>query len=278
MSSDFDQATAVSEIAADVFEWVVPDGWQQGRGAWGGLPIGALIKCVIADQSGGGFGAELNDDQRLVRSLNCQIYAPVLVGAQRVTTALIHRGSAMSTWSATVTDETGAPTAQLTAITGLDRELVDPPPVSSWSTIMAPQLPHWEQLPVLVLPDFAPPFSAHIEQRLVEGIPLSNGAARALGWVRFPHQLAWSVEQVFAIADAWWPTVLAPLQQMRPMATVNFAAHLIADPATIAPAEPLIFESYLLGSSGGFMSETRRLWTQDGLLVLENLQSIALIR
>ena len=62
------------------------------------------------------------------------------------------------------------------------------------------------------------------------------------------------------------------------MATVNFAAHLIADPATIAPAEPLIFESYLLGSSGGFMSETRRLWTQDGLLVLENLQSIALIR
>ena len=131
---------------------------------------------------------------------------------------------------------------------------------------------------MLVLPDFAPPFSAHIEQRLVEGIPLSNGAARALGWVRFPHQLAWSVEQVFAIADAWWPTVLAPLQQMRPMATVNFAAHLIADPATIAPAEPLIFESYLLGSSGGFMSETRRLWTQDGLLVLENLQSIALIR
>ena len=89
MSSDFDQATAVSEIAADVFEWVVPDGWQQGRGAWGGLPIGALIKCVIAAQSGGGFGAELNDDQRLVRSLNCQIYAPVLVGAQRVTTALI---------------------------------------------------------------------------------------------------------------------------------------------------------------------------------------------
>ena len=91
MSSDFDQATAVSEIAADVFEWVVPDGWQQGRGAWGGLPIGALIKCVIAAQSGGGFGAELNDDQRLVRSLNCQIYAPVLVGAQRVTTAGQHR-------------------------------------------------------------------------------------------------------------------------------------------------------------------------------------------
>ena len=274
MSTDFDQVTALSEIAEGVFEWVVPDGWQQGRGAWGGLLVGALIRSVIAAQD----SDCLDDGQRLVRSVNCQIYAPVLVGVQKITTALIRRGSAMSTWSATVTDESGAPTAQVTAITGLDRGLADQPPVSTWSTITAPQLPHWEQVPVLVLPDFGPPFSRHIEQRLVEGVPMSKGPARALGWVRFPQQRHWSVPQVFGIVDAWWPTVLVPMQQMRPLATVNFAAHLLTDPATIPVSEPLIFESFLLGATAGFTSETRRLWTRDGVLVLENLQSIALIR
>lgn len=35
MSTDFDQAVAIFEIADGVFEWEVPDGWQQSRGAWG---------------------------------------------------------------------------------------------------------------------------------------------------------------------------------------------------------------------------------------------------
>ena len=64
---------------------------------------------------------------------------------------------------------------------------------------------------------------------------------------------------------------------MRPMATVNFAAHLLVNPELLPAEQPLIFESFLLGADAGFISETRRLWTSDGILVLENLQSIALI-
>ncbi|CAB4712567.1 unannotated protein [freshwater metagenome] len=62
------------------------------------------------------------------------------------------------------------------------------------------------------------------------------------------------------------------------MATVNFSAHLLTDPASLTAEQPLVFESFLLGADAGFTSETRRLWTGDGRLVLENLQSIALIQ
>ncbi|CAB4744133.1 unannotated protein [freshwater metagenome] len=269
MSADFDQATAISELGDGVFEWVVPDGWQQGRGAWGGLPIGAMVRSVVMAQA---------DAERLIRSISCQIYAPVLVGSVTITTRLIRRGSAMSTWSASVADESGAMCAQVIAITGVARQLVDPPPYATWSTIVAPKVPDWSQVPVLVLPDFAPPFSRHIEQRLIEGVPMGGGPARALGWVRFPHQRRWSAEQIFALVDAWWPTVLVPMTGMRPMATVNFSAHLLTDPASLTAEQPLVFESFLLGADAGFTSETRRLWTGDGRLVLENLQSIALIQ
>ena len=278
MSTDFEHAIAVSEVADGIYRWVVPDGWQQGRGAWGGLPVGALIGSIRAAQDAAGSGHGSEHSPRLVWSVNCQIYAPVLVGVQQITVNLIRRGSAMSTWSATVIDESGAPSAQITALTGVARELTDPPPISTWSTITVPKVPHWSKIPVLSLPDFAPAFSKHIEQRLIEGIAMSGGAARALGWVQFPDQHSWSPEQVYSIVDAWWPTVLAPMTKMRPLATVNFAAHLLMDPATMPAGEPLIFESFLLGAKDGFLSETRRLWTGDGQLVLENLQSIALIR
>jgi hypothetical protein len=269
VSADFDQATAISELGDGVFEWVVPDGWQQGRGAWGGLPIGAMVRSVAMAQG---------DAERLIRSISCQIYAPVLCGSVTITTHLIRRGSAMSTWSASVADESGALCAQVVAITGVARQLVDPPPYATWSTITAPKVPDWSQVPAIVLPDFAPPFSRHIEQRLIEGVPMGGGPARALGWVRFPHQHRWSAEQVFAVVDAWWPTVLVPMTEMRPMATVNFTAHLLMNPESLPAEQPLIFESSLLGADAGFTSETRRLWTGDGRLVLENLQSIALIQ
>ena len=40
MTSDLAQASAVEALGAGRFHGVVPDGWQQGRGAFGGLALG----------------------------------------------------------------------------------------------------------------------------------------------------------------------------------------------------------------------------------------------
>ena len=267
--SDVESALSLAVTESGTFVWEVPDGWQQGRGAWGGLSIGALVRAILAAQS---------DAKRAIRSISCQIFAPVEVGTHSIVASLDRRGSAMSTWSAKLIGSSGEACVQMTAITGVERILDGLVGSHNWPIVSAPTIPPWQGIPVLRLPDFAPAFSHHIEQRLVEGIPLSGAPAKALGWVRFPGQGHWSGEQLLAIVDAWWPTVLAPLPAMRPMATVNFAAHLLVDPTSIPVGEPLIFESFMTGLHDGFVSETRRLWTADGRLAVENLQSIALIR
>jgi hypothetical protein len=62
------------------------------------------------------------------------------------------------------------------------------------------------------------------------------------------------------------------------MATVSFSAHLLIDPTTVDPAEPLAFESWVADAESGFTTETRRLWTSDGRLVVENHQAIVVIK
>lgn len=62
------------------------------------------------------------------------------------------------------------------------------------------------------------------------------------------------------------------------MATVSFSAHLLVDPTTLPAGEPLLFQASMAAARDGFTTETRRLWSTDGRLVVENLQSIVVIR
>jgi hypothetical protein len=84
------------------------------------------------------------------------------------------------------------------------------------------------------------------------------------------------------IIDGWWPASLTLMDSMHPMATVAYSVHLLIDPGTIEPVHmersPLLLESSVSSAYGGFTSELRRLWTPDGRLVAENLQSIVVIK
>jgi hypothetical protein len=68
------------------------------------------------------------------------------------------------------------------------------------------------------------------------------------------------------------------MSNLRPMATVSFSAHLLVDPASLDPAAPLGYESWVSSMEHGFTSETRRLWAPDGRLVVENHQSIVIVK
>ena len=47
----FDEATTVRHVGAGEYAGDVPDGWQQGRGAWGGLACG-----IFGSKALGGLG------------------------------------------------------------------------------------------------------------------------------------------------------------------------------------------------------------------------------
>ncbi len=45
-SAEFGVASAVEPIRDGHFRATIPDGWQQGRGAFGGLVLGTLLRAI----------------------------------------------------------------------------------------------------------------------------------------------------------------------------------------------------------------------------------------
>ena len=83
MNSSFAEATAVRRVSDDEFVTSVPDGWQQGRGAYGGLVLGAMARASLAAEP---------DGARACRCLTGDLCGPVLPGEARIRTEVLRRG------------------------------------------------------------------------------------------------------------------------------------------------------------------------------------------
>lgn len=258
--------------------WQVVDGWQQGRGAWGGLTISRMAQAVV----------ELEASDRTLRTLSAQILEPVTVGEYDIVTVCDRQGSALSNWSVQVhRAEDAVLVAQSQVITGTPRSSDVQPPVTAWGTAVIPQVKPFDQIPIVALgPPLAPTFTERLEFRPISPLPLGGENATSLGWVRIPSRTwpgsNWSASEIMGIIDAWWPASYTVMDSMHPMATVAFSVHLLIDPVTIEPVNgeraPLLHEALVSSAFGGYTSELRRLWTLDGRLVAENLQSIVVIK
>jgi hypothetical protein len=262
-------ATSVAPLADGTFSWTVPDGWQQGRGAWGGLVIGALLRAVTAAEP---------DASRTVRSVSSQLAAPALVGDHVISMECVRRGAAVSTWIAALLDGSGAFVASLTAVLGSPRKLDDAPHYASWQMVEPPAVPPPDDVQLIPFrPPLGPVFGAQMAARPVNGIPTSRQRPETIGWIGYAQPVPLTAATLIALVDAWWPASLAPLPRMRPIATVAFSANLLVDPASIPLGEPLLNHAFVSAAHEGFTSEVRRLWTVDGRLAVDNLQSIVLI-
>lgn len=269
-SAAFAAATNVIPDAPGEFGWQVPDGWQQGKGAWGGLVVGACVNAVSACEP---------DADRRVRTISAHLYAPAPVGPARLRVRLIRRGSSMSTWAAELLDDSQSAIAEAVVITGSPRAMDVNEGLGARGASRRPRADDWRACDVVpVRPPLGPVFAENLEFRVVRGLPFSQEESGILGWIRFPDQGPWTAAALLGIVDGFWPAVLPLLPGMRPMATVAFSAHLLVDPDSLPAGEPLLYESFMGAAHEGFTTETRRLWSDDGRLVVENLQSVVIIR
>lgn len=265
-------------------QWSVADGWQQGRGAWGGLTITAMAEIVAAHES----------TDRVLRTISTQILEPVVVGDYTMTAKCLRQGSAMSTWEVDISphafkdDSTNlGSVARAQIITGSRRNIEITPPLKEWGSAVMPEVATAEECMIIPLgPPVAPTFTQRLEYRPISPLPTMGESDTALGWVRIPSATKpgsiWTAAELMGIIDAWWPVSYSIMKEMRPMATVAFSAHLLIDPETIESVKgeraPLLHEATISSAFDGFTSELRRLWTADGRLVAENLQSIVVIK
>jgi len=253
----------VSTPADDHLE--VAPGWRQGRGAYGGLVIGSLIRAIER---------AVADPRRRTRSVTAQLPGPTEVGRAELNVAILRAGSGMTTARAELV-QAGEVRAHVVSIVATDRQ-VDAP---AWMAMPRPDAPDWRTLAPAPWSPGYPEFAKHFEYRVVEGIPGTTSEPRALGWIkaREPGAVR-DAGHIAAMADAWWPAALHRFSAMRPIATIAYTLDVIADPQTIDPELPLLYHAHVPVCGSGFFVELRTLWTEAGELVALNHQTFAVIK
>ncbi|HEY0135227.1 MAG TPA: thioesterase family protein [Nannocystis sp.] len=257
---NFSGASEITESDAGL-RWQVPDGWQQGRGAFGGLVLATLLRAIERAEP---------DRVRTVRSLTGDLCGPVLPGPAALTVEVLRRGNNLSNIDARLVQD-GQVQARASAVLSAPRAhaTLRRPPV-------APEAPAWRDLPDLGLgPPVGPAFAPHFEYRSAIDFTTADGS-ETLGWLRLRRPPATlDAAAVVAMLDAWWPAIFSG--GPRPMATVSFTAELLGDPAELAPDVPLLYRGRVIALHEGFCVEFRELWDRHRLVAM-NQQTFAILR
>lgn len=250
--------------AESQWQWDVPETWEQGRGAWGGLVTTALGR-VIEDCAA--------TAERTLRSLSAHIFAPVIAEEASLTTRILRTGS--NTQMVAVDLEQGGETrAHAIGVVASDRPLN----IALTGANVAPPVPSWDELTSIDF-DFGPSFAHHFDYRLIHGIPFTSEGGDILGYVRIKEPTdSFDASSLIGLVDAYWPSTYTQVQGFRPAATMTFEAHLLIDPNSVSPSEHFLYRGRTVGAGDGYASETRELWTQDGRLAVFNSQLVAIIK
>lgn len=269
---DLQSLTTPARLDDTRFQAEIPDGWQQGRGAFGGLILANLVRALSAFDAA---PVTAEGSQRRLRSLTAEICGPVLVGPAPIRVERLRTGSGVSTLAARI-EGGGEVLAHAVGVFAKKRS-----DDTDFCHVPAPAMPPWRDVPVIdMAPPMAPVFTPHFEFRAIPPPPYSGSAdAVASGWIR-PRDPgpARDAAYITACMDAYWPAVLARLSAFRPMATIAFTLELIGDLDGLDPDAPLFYTARGHAARDGYAVETRELWGEDGRLVARNHQTFAVIK
>lgn len=266
MPVDFEQASAIRPGAPGTYDAVVPDGWQQGRGAFGGLVYGLLARAMEA---------EVADPTRRLRTIAGDIAGPVVPGPVELRAELLRRGSNQSNLQARLVQ--GGQTLAVASGVFAATRAVELPRLRG---VESPERVDWDQLRVLDLqPPLGPDFALAYEYRTTGPTPLSGARdAEAAGYIRervVPARR--DAPSTIALLDAWWPTLWSIITEPRPVATTSFLAELLIDPSRVDPDERLFHDARMVALTEGYFVELRALWSGDTCVAM-NQQTFAVLR
>ncbi len=266
MTDDLEQATRPRPRAAGVFDVDIPDGWQQGRGAFGGLTIASLVRAIE-------LSAESPD--RTLRSLTAELPAPVMVGLAEIHVEPVRIGSGQSTMTARLVQD-GEVRAVAVAILARPRA----PGAETFCELQRPALRPWQDMPAPLRLPGAPTFTQHFEYRTDGPFPYTSGKeARVQGWIRARNAGALgSSAYLAAMADTFWPATFTRAAAPFAVGTVAFTLQVVGTVERLDPAVPLAYRAHVWVQSEGWFVEQRELWSDDGRLLALNQQTFAVIK
>ncbi len=263
---DLTTITTPEAIGEGRYLWRVPEGWEQGRGAYGGLVLAAMARAV--EHAAG-------TPDRILRTLMATLGGVVPAGEATILVEPLRIGNGMSTLAARLVQD-GEVKTHAVAILGRPR-LSDDLGIAARREVAA----SWRDLPVFELPlPMAPVFTRYMEYRPTGPLPFSGHDQPAThGWVR-PKAPGPARDGAFlvAMADTWWPAIFSTLAFPRPTATVAFSIDIVGTWDGLDPASPVFINERVVAGRDGYLVEFRELIGEDGRLLALNQQTVAVIK
>ena len=236
---------------------VIPETWQQGRTAYGGL---STVLALAAAR-------RLADDLPPLRSATISFVSP-LAGAVEARATLVRRGRSTSFVDAEVAGADGV---------GLKAGFVFM--AARDSTIRHDDNP----LPPVTDPDTAavafrkggPGFAANIEWRHAAA-ERRAGVPELLLWVRLRDRDGLDAEAgLLALADALPPGAMPLMTEPRPISSITWLINLLTPTPETGDGWWLL-RSTAHHAAGGFSSQHMTMWNRAGTCVAQGMQSVAI--
>lgn len=262
MTVPFRVATAVTRLSEHEFEADVPDKWQQGPGAFGGLVFGVMLRAARMFEA---------DAARLARSFACDIAGPVLVGKATVRVSELRRGRNQTNLQLELVQGGAVLASAICTMSGAR---------TNTAPVIAPPVPPEAKAYDRATEDGElrrPKFASHYAFRGLPPAPFSGAAeARVAGFVReLDNDGTLDAPELAALLDSYYPAVYSATTKPFPVTTISFNAQFLPGPPLPAQ-EPLFYRAYALTQHDGYSVEFRELWTRERLVAL-NQQTFAML-
>lgn len=262
--SQFAKVTELRAAGPERFECEIPDGWQQGKGAFGGVTLGILVRALMRNEP---------DMARKLRALNADLCAVAMPGPAEVQLQVLRRGGSVSFVEARLV-QGGKLITRATATLGAPR-----PALSAPYPPAAPTPKPWADVPVAMLrPPFAPVFTQWFEYRSMGPMPFSGHHEPLVeGWIR-EAGVRGPMDEAFIVGllDAWFPSFAPMTEAPRATVTIGYTTQLLVDPSSLPVDEPLFYRGRGVAAAEGYLVDSRELYAGSELIAL-NQQTVALI-
>ena len=256
----FSEATAIRPIGPGRYQATADSTWFQGPGAYGGWSGAVLLRAMQAEVG-----------PRPARTFTAQYATTVAAGDAAIEVAVERTGATTAFASARLVQD--GVRVHAIATFGEDRsrdfdEDRERPPAA----------PPASAVPAIPFRPPAPVFLQQFRVHLIEGFPYS-GAERSgvRAWIRSAEVEPVDAPLALGLLDVLPPAILPRATSLRPMSTLVWHVHLLADLPGDG-TEPWLVDVESRITRAGFSDQETRLFRPSGELVGYGRQLVAVIR